>query len=146
MRGSGPLALSTGQAARYCFVTSETILKWIRTGQLTAQRTPGGQYRIRVRDLRSFLKEHDMSTELLDEETGVQPYCWEFHCRQGSDEKGSVCQVCPVYRSGARSCWELHDLLPEDRRRMADCAHCEFLHRHGPSSDNGEPETRRGEG
>ena len=134
VRSDAPLALSTGQAARYCFVTSESILNWIRTERLPAQRTPGGQYRIQVRDLREFLLANEMSTRLLDEETGVQPYCWEFHCgpARDVDPLASVCHDCPVHRAGARACYELHALLPPERRQVADCAACDYYHRYGP--------------
>ena len=67
-RRERPLAYSTGQAARYCFVTSDTILNWIHKGSLQAQRTAGGQYRIRREDLLRFMRVHGMSTELLERE------------------------------------------------------------------------------
>ena len=73
------VAFSTGQAARYCFVTADTILNWINSGSLTAQRTVGGQYRIRSQDLLAFMRDHGMSTELLESEMGIRPHCWEFH-------------------------------------------------------------------
>ena len=133
-RPGNPLALTTGQAARYCFVTSETILNWIRTGQLAAQRTAGGQYRIRVPDLRQFLVAHNMSTELLEEETGTEPYCWEYHrgLLEGGEGMGALCVGCPVFRAGARACWELHELLPAGRRLIPDCGECEYYQRYGP--------------
>ena len=60
------LAVSTGQAARYCFVTSDTIVNWIKAGHLAAQRTAGGQYRILIADLRSFMQSRGMSNRLMD--------------------------------------------------------------------------------
>ena len=59
------LAVSTGEAARYCFVTSDTIVNWIKAGLIRAQRTAGGQYRILLRDLRDFMEERGMNTSLL---------------------------------------------------------------------------------
>lgn len=66
LRGQ-PLAYSTGQAARCCFVTSDTILNWIHAGSLEAQRTAGGQYRIRREELLRFMRAHGMNTDLLEE-------------------------------------------------------------------------------
>ena len=74
-----PLAVTSGQAARYCFVTSDTILNWIKANCLPAQRTMGGQYRILVEDLRHFMSRHGMSAELLDSEMETRSYCWEVH-------------------------------------------------------------------
>ena len=42
---------STGQAAKLCAVTPDTVLKWIKRGRLRARRTPGGHYRISREDL-----------------------------------------------------------------------------------------------
>jgi excisionase family DNA binding protein len=129
-------ALSTGQAARYCYVTSETILNWIRSNRLKAQRTAGGQFRILLEDLRSFMTANGMSTGLLDAERGVRPYCWEFHCevtaRYGSPSQGA-CEDCLVHRSGTLNCWELHGLLPVTRRRVIACHDCEYHRTWGPS-------------
>jgi excisionase family DNA binding protein len=119
------LALSTGQAARYCYVTSYTIVNWIRTGKLKAQRTAGRQYRIRVEELREFLRENDMRTDLLEEEQHIRPYCWEFHCEPGEDTP--VCDSCLVRRSGAENCYELRAMIPLSKCRFHECASCEYL-------------------
>ncbi len=122
-------ALSTGQAARFCFVTPETILNWIRSNRLKAQRTAGGQYRVPLQDLRSFMIENGMDTALLDAERDVRPYCWEFHCKLTSrygNPSLEVCQDCLVHRSGTSNCWELHGLLPVTRRRFDACPDCEY--------------------
>ena len=124
-------AMSTGQAARFCFVTPETILNWIRSNRLKAQRTAGGQYRVPLADLRKFMIENGMDTTLLDAEKDVRPYCWEFHCQVTSrygDSSLEVCHGCLVHRSGTSNCWELHGLLPVTRRRFDVCADCEYYH------------------
>ena len=43
--------LSTGKVAKLLSVTPDTVLKWIKNGQLPATRTAGGHYRIAQRDL-----------------------------------------------------------------------------------------------
>ena len=68
-----PLAFTTGQAARYCYVTSDTILNWIHAKVLVAQRTVGGQYRIRREDLIQFMREHGMRTDQLETELHPRP-------------------------------------------------------------------------
>lgn len=122
-------ALSTGQAARFCFVTPETILNWIRSNRLMAQRTAGGQYRVPLEGLRSFMIENGMDVALLDAERDMRPYCWEFHCqatsRYGSPSR-EVCEDCLVHRSGTLNCWELHGLLPVTRRRFDVCGDCGY--------------------
>jgi excisionase family DNA binding protein len=124
------LAFSTGQAARYCYVTSYTIVNWIQMGRLKAQRTAGGQYRIRVGDLRQFMRKNGMRTDLLEEEQNIRPYCWEFHCQPG--QEGSACEDCLVRRSGAENCFELRDVIPRKGCLFDDCRNCEYYRIWGP--------------
>lgn len=124
------MALSTGQAARYCYVASSTIVNWIRTGTLEAQRTAGGQYRIRVGDLRAFMRANEMRTDLLEEEQHIRPYCWEFHCQPG--EQASACDDCLIRRSGTDNCYELRKALPPHEYLVKDCTSCEYYRIWGP--------------
>ena len=139
-------AVSTGQAARCCFVTAETIVNWIRSHRLTAQRTAGGQYRIRLADLRAFMVDTGMSTRPLDDALDLRPYCWEFHDEAGSGPAstgGADCERCLVRRAGTLNCWELHGLLPLTARRVAQCDHCEYHGRHHDASGD-SPEATEG--
>ena len=124
------LALSTGQAARYCYVTSYTIVNWIHKRMLKAQKTAGGQYRIRLGDLRDFMRANGMRTDLLEEEQGIRPYCWEFHCRPG--EEVSACDECLVRRSGTENCYELRSVISLPECLVEDCASCEYYDIWGP--------------
>ncbi len=125
------VALTTGEAARHCLVTPDTIANWIASGHLPAQRTRGGQYRIRVEDLRAFMAAHGMRTDLLDEDLGLSPTCWEFwasldqtgHCPQGAQS----CGDCPVHRSHADVCHEVRPLLPGGTLRAPACVDCIFF-------------------
>ncbi|MEW6364008.1 MAG: helix-turn-helix domain-containing protein [Acidobacteriota bacterium] len=130
LKRRSPDAVSTGQAARFCYVTPETIVNWIRSNQLRAQRTAGGQYRIRTEELREFMTAKGMATALLDAERDVRPYCWEYHCEEAG-RFGSVCDSCLVHRSGTLNCWELHGLLPLTSRRVDRCANCDYFQRYG---------------
>ena len=138
-RSRCPQAFSTGQAARFCYVTSGTILNWIRSGRLNAQRTAGGQYRVLAEDLREFMVENGMSTKLLDAEENERPYCWEYHC-QISAQYGSpsldVCENCLVHRSGTSNCWELHGLLPLTARRFDRCEDCDYMQKFGSDRED----------
>ena len=46
---------TTTEIARYCEVSNDGILKWIKAGKLRAFATPGGHYRISAEDFREFL-------------------------------------------------------------------------------------------
>ncbi len=50
-----PKYLTTGIAAEYCGVSKVTVLRWIKKGELTAFRLPGGQNRIHEDDFCEFL-------------------------------------------------------------------------------------------
>ena len=133
------LALSTGRAARFCYVTSETILNWIRSGELNAQRTAGGQYRIPIEDLRDFMARNGMDTSLLEQEARIRPYCWAFHREIGTPAASAeprICEDCLVCRAGTLNCWELHPLLPLTARRVLHCHECEYYRRfHEPAPE-----------
>jgi excisionase family DNA binding protein len=125
------IAVTTGEAARYCLVTSDTIVNWISAGLLSAQRTAGGQYRIRIEDLRSFMLSRGMRTDLLEAEIEKAPTCWEFwsavSSHPASSEATTGCTDCPVYRSRASVCYEVRPLLPGGTIRALECAECEYL-------------------
>ncbi len=54
------LLITVGQAARHCQVSLPGFKRWIRAGRLAAFRTPGGHYRIQVREFQRFLKQYGM--------------------------------------------------------------------------------------
>ena len=126
------LAVSTGEAARHCLVSPDTIANWIADGGLPAQRTRGGQYRIWVEDLRAFMTAHGMRTDTLDHDLGLTPTCWEFWasidqtspcCSPGEP----ACNACPVYRSHADACHEVRPLLPGGTVRAPACVDCIYF-------------------
>lgn len=57
---SGRRFFTTSEVARYCAVTNDGVLKWIKSGKLRAFSTPGGHYRISAEDFREFLQKYDM--------------------------------------------------------------------------------------
>ncbi len=125
------IGLTTGQAARCCLVSPDTIVKWIKTENLPAQRTIGGQYRIFVDDLRAFMVRNEMSTALLDAEFDSRPYCWEYHhaARGEGDVPGAPCNECPVYRAKALNCFELRAISAKENWARPDCQGCGYFRR-----------------
>ncbi len=125
------LALTTGEAARHCLVSPDTIANWIANGHLQAQRTRGGQYRIWVDDLRTFMTAHGMRTDLLDQDLGLSPTCWEFWASldqtSGCPHAELNCGQCPVYRSHASVCHEVRPLLPGGTLRAPSCVDCIYF-------------------
>ncbi len=57
---SSPAYLTTGQAARHCQVSIPALKGWIRSGRLTAFKTPGGHSRIELAEFQRFLQKHGM--------------------------------------------------------------------------------------
>ena len=51
---------TTSEVARYCAVTNDGVLKWIKSAKLRAFSTPGGHYRVSAEDFRTFLEKYDI--------------------------------------------------------------------------------------
>ena len=51
---------TTSDVARYCEVSNDGVLKWIKAGKLRAFSTPGGHYRISAEDFRAFLERFEI--------------------------------------------------------------------------------------
>lgn len=50
---------TTSEVARYCEVSNDGVLKWIKSAKLRAFATPGGHYRVSAEDFRDFLDRYD---------------------------------------------------------------------------------------
>jgi excisionase family DNA binding protein len=109
--------LTTGQAAKLCAVTPDTVLKWIKKGRLAATRTAGGHYRVALPDLEPFMAGFGQENNQLatvgsfpspashggtKEESDEVP-CWEFLSDNGEVREG--CRQCVVYRVKATRCF-----------------------------------------
>jgi excisionase family DNA binding protein len=55
--------ITCGRVGKYCFVTSATVRRWIKAGDLQAIRLPSGHYRVAIADFREFLTRHGMPVE-----------------------------------------------------------------------------------
>lgn len=124
--------LTTGQAARLCSVTPDTVLKWIKRGKLPAARTAGGHYRIARRDLRPFLAFPNPTEEAATPAPGPDPgrkastptpepevACWGFMA-QGGDVSEN-CKACVVYRIRASRCFLLAGRLTLEGHSRVFC-------------------------
>ncbi len=103
--------LTTSQAATLCSVTPDTVLKWIRTGHLSARRTAGGHHRIDRKDLEQVMA--PVGRTPSSDSRAVQRhfrYCWEHH---GNGEVPKGCLNCAAYQMRAQRCYELANLPAE---------------------------------
>ena len=103
--------LTTGQAARLCSVTPDTILKWIKRGRLTGTRTAGGHYRIERGDLEPYIPSLRADQRSSQNERGRAshiPYCWELFTDNGDVRE--YCEQCVVYKVGAERCFVMAGL------------------------------------
>lgn len=136
-------AVSTGEAATFCFVTSDTIVNWIKSGLIRAQRTAGGQYRILVHHLREFMDEREMDTSLLDHTYDLHRFCWQYRLDRSQDNKMQErCDDCLVKFLGALNCYRFMRLRMSTNGRERDCANCDYFRLWGRSgadqSDEGK--------
>ena len=96
--------ITTGEAAAIFDVAPDTVLRWIKSGDIPAIRTPGGHYRIhRNVFLTRMIKENPVDTKIEDHAT--LSYCWEYNSESGKIR--NACTDCIVYRSKAYKCYEL---------------------------------------
>jgi len=52
--------LSVGKIGEYCLVSTATVRRWIKTGEMSAIRLPSGHYRVSIAAFKDFLKRHDI--------------------------------------------------------------------------------------
>jgi excisionase family DNA binding protein len=102
--------VTTGEAARLCSVTPDTVLKWVKAGKVPAQRTAGGHHRIPLSALTALTKADIPSLERRYVDAPYH-FCWEFHAREG--EIPESCEKCIVFRSRSRRCYEMSKLPAE---------------------------------
>lgn len=110
--------VSTGKAAELCSVTPDTVLKWIKSGKISANRTPGGHYRIHKETLLEIIESGNLQPHA---DTIKQPFqfCWEYYEKNGEFEH--KCHECIVYRSRALRCYEMIQLPFESGHARLHC-------------------------
>ena len=117
MAGEKAGLLTTGQAAKLCAVTPDTVLKWIKRGRLAATRTAGGHYRVALPDVEPFMagfgqqpleKPAMVALQPIPSQDGTKDEsdevpCWEFLSDNGDVRE--ACRQCVVYRVRATRCF-----------------------------------------
>ena len=99
--------ITTGEAAAIFDFDPDTVLRWIKSGDIPAIRTPGGHYRInRNVFLTKMIK--DSVTDEKRKSPSNLPYCWEYYSDAG--ELKDECKDCIVYKSRTSRCYELCNL------------------------------------
>jgi len=114
--------LSVGKIGEYCLVSTATVRRWIKNGELSAIRLPSGHYRVSIADFRDFLKQHDMPVrEELNEMSGLEEKLLEVI--RNSPEGATLTQlaerldVAPVVAGrAARSLLDMEKIRKEDSR------------------------------
>jgi excisionase family DNA binding protein len=118
--------VSTGQAAKLCAVTPDTILKWIKNNRLEAVRTAGGHYRIMKEKLKPYLAESQTTStkELLQIN-----YCWEYHAKD--EHINESCRDCMIFKSKAEKCYLMAGLGKNAGHAQTfcktSCYECEYF-------------------
>ena len=127
-------SLTTGQAAKLCSVTPDTMLKWIKKGRLSAVRTAGGHYRIERRHLEPLISGSrgvEGASRPLSECDPQRLRCWEYLSDGGVVRED--CQQCVVYRVRAARCFMMAGLEADvgHARRFCQtsCDECVYYRR-----------------
>ncbi len=106
--------LTTGEAAKLCAVTPDTILKWIKKGRLGGVRTAGGHYRIERQTLEPLIASPAQAGGPSQPPSNRHPQslrCWEYLSDRGALRDG--CRQCVVYQVRARRCFLMAGLDSE---------------------------------
>ena len=126
--------LTTGQAAKYCSVTPDTILKWIKKGRLHGVRTAGGHYRIQRRDIEGLTAAPTSVASPPSQPTQRRSQtlrCWEYLSDRGAVRDD--CRQCVVYRVRATRCFLVADLEADvghvRRFCQGSCEDCGYYRR-----------------
>ena len=128
--------LTTGEAAAIFDVDPDTVLRWIKSGEIPAIRTPGGHYRI---NRNVFLTKMITDNTILEknETCSALPYCWEHNSESGIMR--DACKECIVYKSRARRCYELSNLPdPIGHAKLfcsESCKDCQYFESILPSAN-----------
>ena len=123
--------LSTGKAAKLLSVTPDTILKWIKSGKLSARFTAGGHYRIHPGELEK-LKISNQAVPAKRRESFRKAdflYCWEYNNVGHFSDR---CGECIVFKTRAQRCYEVVKIKPEIGHKKffceGSCRSCEYFH------------------
>jgi excisionase family DNA binding protein len=121
--------VSTGQAAKLCSVTPDTVLKWIKNKRVEAVKTAGGHYRITKEKLKPYMVE-SLESEPPDTKPIKINYCWEYHSQ--NDSVNESCRDCMIFKSKAEKCFLMAGLGKQAGHAQtycsSSCYECEYFH------------------
>ena len=119
--------VSTGQAAKLCSVTPDTILKWIKNNKIEAVQTAGGHYRIIREKLKPYMV---VSLEHIKENPLQINYCWQYH--SDKDDVNEGCRECMIFKSKAEKCYLVAGLGENAGHSQTfcttSCYECDYFH------------------
>jgi excisionase family DNA binding protein len=123
--------VSTGQAAKLCSVTPDTILKWIKRNKINAVQTAGGHYRIDKQGIKPFITATETPLKGAKQKaSNLISYCWEFHSKDGNINEN--CRECMVFKSKAEKCYLMAGLGKDAGHSQTfcknSCYECEYFH------------------
>jgi len=52
--------ITVGKIGEYCQVSTATVRRWIKNGELPAIQLPSGHFRVSIADFRDFLNRHNL--------------------------------------------------------------------------------------
>ena len=121
--------LTTFQAAELMSVSPDAVLKWVKSGKITAYRTPGGHYRIDKKEIEDLLSSTDApNSSETKKVTTIYPFCWEYNGHKNCNSQD--CENCLVFKARALNCYEMSNLPQEfgHLRRFCElsCLSCEY--------------------
>lgn len=128
---------TTNDIAQICKVTRQTVINWIKSGNLQAVQTPGGHRRVSREELLRFLEEKGLAPELVEEFESRKktrlPYCWEyFSTGFPSRRSRHQCDRCVVKEVKALRCYILKNRFPiEGETCDTHCRECPYLKKYG---------------
>ncbi len=121
---------TTSQVAEILSVSSDTVLRWVRSGKIPSYRTLGGHSRIPAQVIEGLVRDTERADRIPAGLKGDQPHlrCWDFYAQAGGE---STCRECPTFRSRSRRCYEIR-FIPEDFEQLGlscptSCQKCEYF-------------------
>jgi excisionase family DNA binding protein len=112
--------ISTGKAAKLLSVSADTILKWIKKGNLPARKTAGGHYRISYRHVERLLNvDANSAVRRRDNEQRPLVPCWEYNAAAGKIKEN--CRSCLVFQAQSEKCYEVGKVLKMSGRGDTCC-------------------------
>jgi excisionase family DNA binding protein len=125
--------LSTGEVAVILGVTRATVVHWINTGKLSADKTPGKHNRINQKELRGLLPAVFNARGLG---IPVRKYCWEFFSKGRNIPP--TCESCIVFRTRAAYCYIFANEVGHGMLHCStSCAKCRYARIAKPKSGRG---------